>query len=443
MAFLKNRSFLTQFIQMRTCTFSMLWRRNSSFRQVMPKFPYPSAMNINRHQVVKPRPPPMSADALAQMYPNKYMTPKLTKHKSRKCISFLPDNDKSVAEAKERANKATMLQTEQLKKLMFDSDSDEPETSAKPKSLCSPWKLPLPPKQQQQQQQQQQQLQQQQHQSKQTEAKLQQQEQKLHGEQQESSRKHHQLTTKHQRQKQQTEEAAMTITLLRPRPPRQQHEHEHEHQHQQHEYHQQHQRQQHQRHLKRTQQKKTEEKVEKQVSQGEIKKFKVQHENMQKIKERDRKLKDHVEKLKVFDRINRLMKQQQEQEEKELTAYKAVMRTKERDRYRQLHSPRSHTQVITEQLRPRNSMHRVHTSRFQQPLHFAPYTPTNAHSDNGDVATTFKQHGKSIPKLSPATEFHKDKAAAMETHLREQVNSRDSALCNLCRYINRQHKSKF
>jgi len=86
-------------------------------------------------------------------------------------------------------------------------------------------------------------------------------------------------------------------------------------------------------------------------------------------------------------------------------------------------------------------MHPVYTSRFKQPLDFAPYTPTNAQSDNGDVVT--KQHYKSIPKLSPVSEFHKDKAAALETQRMELVNSRESALCNLCKQMNRQNKTKF
>ncbi|XP_034489378.1 putative cyclin-dependent serine/threonine-protein kinase DDB_G0272797/DDB_G0274007 [Drosophila innubila] len=392
---------------MRTYNFSMLWRRSSSFRQVLPKFPYPSAMNINRHQVVKPRPPPMSSDALAQMYPNKYMTSKLTRPKSKKRIPYLSDDkDTIVDESQDNANKSSLLQSEQLRKLMFKSDSDEPESSDKPMDLYGQWQLKITPKQQRQQK-----------------------ELKSHGESQSSlkQQQQHQHRSKHQRQ-QQKEDVVISTTLSKPRPAK----------------HLQPQQQQQQEKSKQ-QQHKEEKQVEKQVSLGDFgKKLKVQHENMQKIKERDRKLKDHVEKLKVFDRMNRLLKQQQEQEDKELMPYKPVIsRAKDRSHFNRLNSPRSHTKVVTEQLRSPHPMHPVYTSRFKQPLDFAPYTPTNAQSDNGDVMVTKQHYKSSTPKLSPVTEFHKDKAAALETHRMELVNSRESALCNLCKQMNRQNKSKF
>ncbi|XP_034111890.1 putative mediator of RNA polymerase II transcription subunit 26 [Drosophila albomicans] len=393
MAFLKVSLTGNQLLHTRPSFFSILSKSYGTFRQALPNFPFPSAVNINRHQAVKSRP--------VQKY--RYLTSKLETRKSKNYVAFIDDECEKKKLDKKQNSK---LHAEQLKKLMFNgSENDITKPFVQPKFL------------------------QKQELKDQLQAKFQ-----LKLQQQEQQQKKKQSLTNvnqfYQDERKTTSNPLkrlkasfvndasielLPMSLPQLQPPKQQSQ-------------------------QQQQQPKQQEKHATEANYYE-RVLRTQMENMQRIKERDKEIKNHFEKFKVYEKMNQLMKQAHDAEDNDNDnasqpkSYK-ISTTIARERQQQ-HHIRNVTRNAVE-LQLLRSTHLRHTPMYKQTVTFAPYTPVNDSSDNGDIIAR-QRSSKSKQQSSPQSEYH----AFMKSTRAIEMLQCDSVLYKLCKNSIKDRNSKY
>ncbi|XP_062124468.1 adenylate cyclase, terminal-differentiation specific-like [Drosophila sulfurigaster albostrigata] len=169
--------------------------------------------------------------------------------------------------------------------------------------------------------------------------------------------------------------------------------------------------------------------------------LRTQMENMQRIKERDKEIKNHFEKFKVYKKMNELMKQAHDAEDNDNDnasqpkSYK-ISTTIARERQQQ-HHIRNVTRNAME-LQQLRSTHPRHTPMYKQTVQFAPYTPVNDSSDNGDIIAR-QRSSKSKQQSSPLSEYQ----AFMKSTRAIEMLQFDSVLYKLCKNSITDRNSKY
>ncbi|XP_030563141.1 uncharacterized protein LOC115764331 [Drosophila novamexicana] len=147
---------------------------------------------------------------------------------------------------------------------------------------------------------------------------------------------------------------------------------------------------------------------------------------MQRIQENDKRIKMHMDNVKIQKRIHKLMQLQQQLEEMEPIPY--TPHKPRNYQFAHTRNDRIGSQYI-EELRPMSTAsytHPIYCARFKHSLSdFEPYTPAHADSDNGDIIA--KNYSKSVDNI------HRNRAVHQELNPAVRETNRESAMYKLCK----------